>query len=106
MAFNLPQFLRRTTRASLKEYFRFRSIDLAASFDWSAAEDIYLKGLRAEVENLSDGARERVYQDFEHADLLAMSRDKWRSVRSLQNKQASCWQSRAWTTAKPAAWLL
>ena len=87
MAFNLPQFLRRTTRASLKEYFRFRSIDLAASFDWSAAEDIYLKGLRAEVENLSDGARERVYQDFEHADLLADESGQM-AIRSVFAEQA------------------
>jgi hypothetical protein len=87
MAFNLPQFLRRTPRPSLKEYFRFRSIDLAASFDWSAAEDIYLKGLRAEVENLSDGARERVYQDFEHADLLADESGQL-AIRSVFAEQA------------------
>lgn len=71
MAFNLPHFLRRTPRQSLKEYFRFRSIGLVVGFDWSAAQKAYLEGLRVEVENLPDGARERVYQDFEHADMLA-----------------------------------
>ena len=71
MAFNLPQFLRRTPRSSLKEYFQFRSIDLSASFDRSVAPRAYLEALRAEVENLPDGERERVYQDFEHADMLA-----------------------------------
>jgi len=71
MAFNLPHFLRRTPRASLKEYFRFRSIGLAGGGDWSAAQKTYLDGLRAEVETLPDDARERVYQDFEHADMLA-----------------------------------
>jgi len=40
-------------------------------FDWSAAQKTYLEALRAEVENLPDGARERVCQDFEHADMLA-----------------------------------
>lgn len=71
MAFNLPHFFRRAPRKSLVEYFRFRSIGLAEGFDWSAAPKAYLNGLRAEVENLPDGARERVYQDFEHADMLA-----------------------------------
>jgi hypothetical protein len=71
MAFNLPNFLRRTPRPNLKEYFRFRSIELAVDFDWSAAPKSYLEALRAEVENFSDAARERVYQDFEHADMLA-----------------------------------
>ena len=71
MAFNLPHFLRRTSRQSLNEYFRFRSIALSAEFDWSAPQKTYLEGLRAEVQNLHDGARERVYQDFEEAHLLA-----------------------------------
>jgi hypothetical protein len=71
MSFNLPQFLRRTLRSSLEEYFRFRSIDLSADFDWSAAPRAYVEALRAEVEDLPDDERERVYQDFEHADMLA-----------------------------------
>ena len=71
MAFNLPQFLRRTPRDSLKSYFAFRSIGLAVGFDWSAAQRVFLDALRAAVENLPDGERERVYQDFEHADMLA-----------------------------------
>jgi hypothetical protein len=71
MPFNLPHFLRRAPRPDLKEYFRFRSIDLTADFDWSAAPKAYVERLRAEVENLADNARERVYQDFEHADMLA-----------------------------------
>ena len=71
MAFNLPQFLRRTPRSSLQEYFQFRSIDLSADFDWSVALRVYVEALRAEVEDFPDGERERVYQDFEHADMLA-----------------------------------
>jgi len=71
MAFNLPQFLRRTPRASLKSYFAFRSIAPAVEFDWSAAQRVFLDALRAAVENLPDGERERVYQDFESADMLA-----------------------------------
>lgn len=71
MAFNLPQFLRRTPRSSLREYFQFRSIDLSADFDWSGAPRTYVDALRAEVENLPDAERERVYQDFEHADMLS-----------------------------------
>ena len=71
MAFNLPHFLRRPSRPSLREYFRLRSITLSAEFDWSAAQRAYVEGLRTEVENLPDGDRERVYQDFEHADLLS-----------------------------------
>jgi hypothetical protein len=71
MAFNLPQFLRRTSRPSLNAYFRFRSIGLSVDFDWSAAHKTYLERLRTDVENLPENARERVYQDFEHADLLA-----------------------------------
>lgn len=71
MAFNLPQFLRRTPRSSLREYFRFRSIDLSADFDWSSAPRSYVDSLRAEVENLPDAERERIYQDFEHADMLS-----------------------------------
>jgi hypothetical protein len=71
MAFNLPQFLRRTLRPSLREYFRFRSIDLSAGFNWAAAPKEYLEALRSEVENLPDSKRERIYQDFEHADMLS-----------------------------------
>ena len=71
MAFNLPQFLRRTPRTSLREYLRFRSIALSADFDWSAPPRSYLGALRAVVENLLDHDRERVYQDFEHADILS-----------------------------------
>lgn len=71
MAFNLPQFLRRTPRSSLREYFQFRSIDLSADFDWSGAPRTYVDALRVEVENLPDAERERVYQDFEHADMLS-----------------------------------
>jgi hypothetical protein len=71
MAFNLPQFLRRTPRDSLKSYFAFRSIAPAVEFDWSAAQRVFIDALRAAVENLPDGERERVYQDFENADMLA-----------------------------------
>jgi hypothetical protein len=71
MAFNLPQFLRRTPRDSLRSYFAFRSITLAVDVDWSAAQRVFLDALRAAVENLPDGERERVYQDFENADMLA-----------------------------------
>jgi len=71
MAFNLPHFLRRTPQLSLHEYFRFRSIDISTSFDRSVATRAYLEALRSEVENLSDRERERVYQDFEEADILA-----------------------------------
>jgi hypothetical protein len=71
MAFNLPQFHRRTPRPSLKEYFRFRSIGISKGFDWSAAPRAYLEALRSEVETLPDRERERVYQDFEEAEMLA-----------------------------------
>lgn len=83
MAFNLPQFLRRTPRSSLREYFRFRSIDLSADFDWSSAPRSYVDSLRAEVEN------------------LPMSLGNWRSGRSLRTTLVSCWPSRAWTAVKP-----
>jgi hypothetical protein len=88
MAFNLPQFLRRAPRPSLSEYFRFRSVALAAEFDWSAAPRAYLERLRAEVENLPDGARERVYQDFEHTALLADEPGQF-AVRSVFAERAS-----------------
>ena len=52
MAFNLPQFLRRTPRDSLRSYFAFRSITLAVDVDWSAAQRAFLDVLRAAVENL------------------------------------------------------
>lgn len=71
MAFNLPHFLRRTPRLSLRDYFRFRSIGISTGFDRSTATRTYLEGLRSEVENLSDRERERIYQDFEEADMLA-----------------------------------
>src|SRR5262245_64051933 len=58
MAFNLPHFLRRTPRHNLRAYFRFRSIGLAADFDWSAAQKNYLLRFRAEVELLPDNLRE------------------------------------------------
>jgi hypothetical protein len=87
MAFNLPQFLRRTPRDSLKSYFEFRSIALAAGFDWSAAQRVFLEVLRAAVENLADGERERVYQDFEHADMLADEPGQL-AIRSLFSENA------------------
>ena len=71
MAFNLPQFLRRTPRDSLKSYFAFRAITLAVGFDWSAAQRAFLNALRGAVENLPDKDRERAYHDFEYADMLA-----------------------------------
>lgn len=70
MSFNLPHFLRRTPRLSLQEYFRFRSIDISTGFDWSTATRTYLEGLRSEVENRPDRERERIYQDFEEAEML------------------------------------
>ena len=87
MAFNLPQFLRRTPRDSLKSYFAFRSIALAVGFDWSAAQRAFLDALRAAVENLPDGERERVYQDFEHADMLADEPGQL-AIRSLFSENA------------------
>ena len=87
MAFNLPQFLRRTPRDSLKSYFAFRSIALAVGVDWSAAQRAFLDALRAAVENLPDGERERVYQDFENADMLADEPGQL-AIRSLFSENA------------------
>ena len=66
---------------------QFRSIALSVEFDWSAAQRIYLEALRAEVENLPDGERERVYQDFEHADMLADEPGQL-AIRSLFSENA------------------
>lgn len=87
MAFNLPQFLRRTPRDSLRSYFAFRSITLAVDVDWSAAQRAFLDVLRAVVENLPDGERERVFQDFESADILADEPGQL-AVRSLFSENA------------------
>jgi hypothetical protein len=87
MAFNLPHFLRRVPRSNLKEYFRFRSIELPAGFDWSAGQRLYLERLRVEVENLPDQQRERVYQDFEHADMLADEPGQ-QAIRSIFSQNA------------------
>ena len=87
MAFNLPQFLRRTPRDSLRSYFAFRSITLAVDVDWSAAQRAFLDVLRAAVENLPDGERERVFQDFESADILADEPGQL-AVRSLFSENA------------------
>jgi hypothetical protein len=87
MAFNLPQFLRRTPRDSLRNYFAFRSITLAVDVDWSAAHRAFLDVLRAAVENLPDGERERVFQDFESADILADETGQL-AVRSLFSENA------------------
>ena len=69
MAFNLPQFLRRTPRPHLRSYFAFRSIALAV--DWSAGQRAFLDSLRLAVEGLPDRERERVYQDLEMTEMLA-----------------------------------
>jgi hypothetical protein len=87
MAFSLPQFLRRTPRDSLKSYFAFRSITLAVDVDWSAAQRAFLDALRAAIENLPDGERERVFQDFENADILADEPGQL-AVRSLFSENA------------------
>jgi hypothetical protein len=87
MAFNLPQFLRRTPRDSLRCYFVFRSVALAVGVDWSAAQRAFLDSLRSAVENLPDGERERVYQDFESADMLADEPGQL-AIRSLFSENA------------------
>ena len=78
---------------------------LRSTFDWSAAQRAFLDALRAAVENLPDGERERVYQDFETRTSSLMSLGNWRSGHSFRRTPRSCWQSRVWTTAKPGAWL-
>jgi hypothetical protein len=92
MAFNLPQFVRRTPRSSLREYFQFRSIDLSTDLDWSSAPRTYVDALRAEVENLPDAERERVYQDFEHADMLSDEPGQL-AIRSLFAEKAGFMQA-------------
>jgi len=87
MAFNLPQFLRRTPRDSLRSYFAFRSIALAVGFDWSAGQRAFLDSLRSAVENLPERERERVYQDFESADMLADEPGQL-AIRSLFSQNA------------------
>jgi hypothetical protein len=125
MAFNLPQFLRRTPRDSLKRYFAFRL--LAVGVDWSAAQRIFQDALCSAVEDLPDLERELVYQDFESADMLADETGQLAIRRLSSFMQAvsdcpqfggvisrtslfflgtprSCGQPRVWTTAKPGAW--
>jgi hypothetical protein len=71
MAFNLPQFLRRTSKETLQSYLAFRAVDIADDFDWAAPQSSYLRTLRNEVETLAEGHREEVYTDFENATLLS-----------------------------------
>lgn len=71
MSFNLTNFIRRTPRQKLEEYFRFRSIGIAANFNWAAPSKHYLAQLRSDVENLTDEVRERVYQDLEYVSILS-----------------------------------
>ncbi len=70
MSFSLPQFLRRTSPASLREYIEHRCLSGFEGVDWGAKPQAYVDAVGKVINGLSEDAVAKIIEDFERVSQL------------------------------------